>query len=241
MPADFTMPPLRFPEELPISAHRQEIARALLNNRVLIVCGDTGSGKTTQLPKIALAAGGGRQGLVGITQPRRLAALAMAERVAGEMGVEVGGFVGVQHRFDRRLSAQTRVKFMTDGILLSETRHDTLLRAYDTIIIDEAHERSLNIDFLLGILRNILPRRRDLRVIISSATLDAARFAEFFAFNGAPAPTITIPGRLYPITIRYTDAAAERDDDPDLPRLVADSVDAAAADSPGDVLVQCII
>jgi len=176
-----TLPPLRFPDALPITAHREAIADALARNRVLIVCGDTGSGKTTQLPKIALAAGRGRRGLIGITQPRRLAALAMAARVAEELGCEPGGFVGVQHRFERRLSEETRIKFMTDGILLAETRRDPLLRAYDTLILDEAHERSLNIDFLLGILRTLLPRRRDLRLVISSATLDAERFAAFFA------------------------------------------------------------
>lgn len=229
-------PPLRFPEELPITAHREAIADALARHRVLIVCGDTGSGKTTQLPKIALSAGRGQRGLIGITQPRRLAARAMATRVAEELGSAPGGFVGLQHRFERRLSAETRIKFMTDGILLAETRHDPLLRAYDTLIIDEAHERSLNIDFLLGILRNLLPRRPDLRVVISSATLDAERFAAFFADrNNTPAPVFTISGRLYPITLRYRPAADE--DAPDLPRMIANAVDEAEGDSSGDVLV----
>jgi ATP-dependent helicase HrpA len=231
----FVCPPLRFPDELPITAHREAIADALARSRVLIVCGDTGSGKTTQLPKIALAAGRGRQGLIGVTQPRRLAAVAMATRVAEEFGGEPGGFVGVQHRFERRLSSETRIKFMTDGILLAETRQDRLLRAYDTLIIDEAHERSLNIDFLLGILRGIIPRRPDLRVVISSATLDAERFAAFFADRGAPAPVFTIPGRLYPVEVRYR--PADEEDAPDLPRMIANAADELAADAPGDVLV----
>ena len=231
----FVCPPLRFPDELPITAHREAIAEALARSRVLIVCGDTGSGKTTQLPKIALAAERGRTGLIGVTQPRRLAAVAMATRVAEEFGGEPGGFVGVQHRFARRLSSETRIKFMTDGILLAETRHDRLLRAYDTLIIDEAHERSLNIDFILGILRALLPRRPDLRVIISSATLDAERFSAFFAEHGTPAPVFTIPGRLYPVDIRYR--PAEEEDAPDFPRMIAHAIDALADDAPGDVLV----
>ncbi len=231
----FVCPPLRFPDELPITAHREVIADALARSRVLIVCGDTGSGKTTQLPKIALAAGRGRTGLIGVTQPRRLAAVAMATRVAEEFGGEPGGFVGVQHRFERRLSPETRIKFMTDGILLAETRQDRLLRAYDTLIIDEAHERSLNIDFLLGILRGIISRRPDLRVVISSATLDAERFAAFFADRGAPAPVFTIPGRLYPVEVRYR--PADEEDAPDLPQMIAKAADELAFDAPGDVLV----
>ncbi|NLL83030.1 MAG: ATP-dependent RNA helicase HrpA [Lentisphaerae bacterium] len=238
MPHPHTTPPLHFPDELPICAHRHEIAQAITNNRVIIICGDTGSGKTTQLPKIALAAHRGQNGLIGITQPRRLAALAMADRVAQELGGKTGEFVGVQHRFDKRLSPQTRVKFMTDGILLAETRHDPLLRAYDTIIIDEAHERSLNIDFLLGILRTILPRRPDLRVIISSATLDMERFAHFFTWQGQPAPMISIPGRLYPVTLRYLPPMADQDDDdPDLPRLIANAIDTINQETKGDILV----
>ncbi len=233
--AQNAIPPLHFPEELPITAHREVIAESLERHRVLIVCGDTGSGKTTQLPKIALAAGRGRRGLIGITQPRRLAALAMAARVAEEFGGQPGGFVGVQHRFERRISAETRIKFMTDGILLAETRHDHLLRAYDTLIIDEAHERSLNIDFILGILRTLLPRRPDLRVVISSATLDADRFAAFFAERGTPAPVFTIPGRLYPVETRYR--PADEDEDPDLPRMIANAVDELEGDGSGDVLV----
>lgn len=197
----------------------------------MIVCGDTGSGKTTQLPKIALRAGRGRHGMVGCTQPRRLAALAMARRVAEECGEEPGGFVGYQHRFDKKLSPQTVVKFMTDGILLAESRHDRLFKAYDTIIIDEAHERSLNIDFLLGLLKRVLPRRHDLKLIISSATLDVGKFSEFFD----AAPVISVPGRVYPIETRWQ--PAEDDEDPDLPRQIANAVDELMAQGPGDILV----
>jgi ATP-dependent helicase HrpA len=226
------MPPnLTFPPELPITAHADAIAHTLRDRQVVIVCGDTGSGKTTQLPKIALKAGRGRRGLIGCTQPRRLAALAMARRVAEEFGEEPGGFVGYQHRFDKKLSQATVVKFMTDGILLAETRHDRLFRAYDTLIIDEAHERSLNIDFLLGILKRVLPRRPDLKLIISSATLDVERFSAFFDC----APIVSVPGRLHPIETRWR--PAEEDDDPDLPRQIANAVDELIAEGPGDILV----
>jgi ATP-dependent helicase HrpA len=224
------MPHITFPAELPITAHADAIASALKDHPVLIVCGDTGSGKTTQLPKIALKAGRGRRGLIGCTQPRRLAALAMARRVADEFGQEPGGFVGYQHRFEKKLSPETVVKFMTDGILLAETRHDRLFRAYDTLIIDEAHERSLNIDFLLGILKRVLPRRPDLKLIISSATLDVERFSAFFD----RAPIVSVPGRLYPIETRWRGSEEE---DPDLPRQIANAVDELIAEGPGDILV----
>jgi len=200
------------------------------HHQIIIVCGDTGSGKTTQLPKIALKAGRGRRGLIGCTQPRRLAALAMARRVAEEFGQEPGGFVGYQHRFDKKLSADTVIKFMTDGILLAETRFDRLFRAYDTLIIDEAHERSLNIDFLLGILKRVLPRRPDLKLIISSATLDVERFSAFFE----NAPVVSVPGRLYPIETRWRPA---EEDDPDLARQIANACDELMAEGPGDILV----
>ncbi|MEI7900485.1 MAG: ATP-dependent RNA helicase HrpA [bacterium] len=225
------LPHITFPPELPITAHADAIATALRSHQVVIVCGDTGSGKTTQLPKIALKAGRGRHGQIGCTQPRRLAALAMARRVAEEFGQEPGGFVGYQHRFDKKLSADTVIKFMTDGILLAETRHDRLFRAYDTLILDEAHERSLNIDFLLGILKRMLPRRLDLKLIISSATLDVERFSAFFN----RAPILSVPGRLYPIETRWR--PAEEDDDPDLPRQIANACDELIAEGPGDVLV----
>ena len=218
-----------YPEELPVCAHREEILARLRESPVVIVCGDTGSGKTTQLPKMALELGRGAHGRrIACTQPRRLAAVTVAERVAQELKTPLGGLVGYQHRFGRQVSAETRVKFMTDGVLLAETRSDPLLRAYDTIIIDEAHERSLNVDFLLGILKRILARRRDLKVIVSSATLDTEKFAAFF--DGAP--TVAVPGRLFPIELRYrpSDGLGE-----DLPRDVA----AAAREIPAhdDILV----
>ena len=225
------LPDIRFPPELPITAYAAAITSALRDNPTIIVCGDTGSGKTTQLPKIALAAGRGRRGLIGCTQPRRLAALAMAQRVAEEFGQEPGGFVGYQHRFDKKLSRDSVIKFMTDGILLAETRRDRLFRAYDTLIIDEAHERSLNIDFLLGILKRVLARRRDLKLIISSATLDVQRFSDFF--DGAP--ILSVPGRLYPIETRWR--PADEEDDPDLPRQIAYACDELMAEGPGDILV----
>jgi len=221
---------LHYPEELPICAHRGDILAALRAHPVVVVCGDTGSGKTTQLPKMALELGLAAKGRrIACTQPRRLAAVTMAERVASELQTPVGGLVGYQHRFARHVSQDTRIKFMTDGVLLAETRADPLLRAYDCIIVDEAHERSLNIDFLLGILKRVLARRRDLKVVVSSATLDTASFAAFF--NGAP--VISVPGRLYPIELRYR--PPEDGEELDLPRDIA----AAVAELPpsDDVLV----
>ena len=210
---------LNYPEELPVCEHRAEILDALRHNPTVIVCGDTGSGKTTQLPKMALELGRATKGKrIACTQPRRLAAVTMAERVATELKSEVGALVGFRHRFGRKISSDTRVEFMTDGVLLAETRFDPLLRAYDTIIVDEAHERSLNVDFLLGILKRILERRKDLKVIISSATLDAARFSDFFG----KAPTISVPGRLFPIEIGYR--PPPEDEERDLPRDVATAV-----------------
>ncbi len=175
---------IEFPESLPVSARRDEIMAAMAQHQVIIVCGETGSGKTTQLPKIALAMGRGKcnypegQGkLIGHTQPRRIAASSVAKRIAEELSTPLGEVVGFKVRFQDRLSRDVSVKLMTDGILLAETQTDPLLKAYDTIIIDEAHERSLNIDFLLGYLRQILPRRPDLKVVVTSATIDAQRFA----------------------------------------------------------------
>ena len=221
---------LNYPEELPICAHREEILAALRAHPVIIVCGDTGSGKTTQLPKMALELGLAAKGRrIACTQPRRLAAVTMAERVAGELQTPVGGLVGYQHRFTRHVSKDTRIKFMTDGVLLAETRADPFLRAYDCIIVDEAHERSLNIDFLLGILKRVLSCRRDLKVVVSSATLDTASFAAFFD----NAPVISVPGRLYPIEVRYR--PPEDGEELDLPRDIA----AAVAELPpsDDILV----
>src|SRR5471032_212422 len=201
------IPPIRFPEMLPVSARRDEIAAAIQANQVVIVSGETGSGKTTQLPKICLALGrglgAGGTGLIGHTQPRRIAASATGRRIAEELGTPFGEVVGYKVRFTDNLSPGASVKLMTDGILLAETQTDPLLAAYDTIIIDEAHERSLNIDFLLGYLREILPRRPDLKVIVTSATIDADRFARHFGSDEKPAPVIEVSGRLYPVEVRY--------------------------------------
>lgn len=220
---------LKYPEELPVSAHRAEILAAVRDNRLVIVSGDTGSGKTTQLPKMMLELGRGAKGKrIAVTQPRRLATLTMAERVADELDAPLGGLVGYRHRYARKLSSETRIEFLTDGVLLNETKFDPLLRAYDTIIVDEAHERSLNVDFLLGILKRILEKRRDLKVIIASATMDTKKFAEFFS-----APVIEVPGRLFPIETRYL--SDEDDDELELCERVA----AAVRELPreGDILV----
>jgi len=223
-------PEIRYPEDLPVSAHRAEILDAVRRHPVVIVCGDTGSGKTTQIPKMMLELGRGAKGhRIAVTQPRRLAAVTMAERVAEELkSVEVGGLVGYRHRYAKALSHDTRIEFLTDGVLLAETKFDPLLRMYDTIVVDEAHERSLNIDFLLGILKRILERRRDLKVVIASATMDTAKFADFFK-----APVINVPGRLFPIDIRYrTD---EENEDLNLPEAVATAV--RELPNEGDILV----
>src|SRR5471032_2111505 len=182
------LPPITYPEDLPVSGRRQEIAEALMNNQVVIVSGETGSGKTTQLPKICLELGRGQSGMIGHTQPRRIAASSTAKRIAQELGTPLGVTVGFKVRFADTLQRGASVKLMTDGILLAETQTDPLLKNYDTIIIDEAHERSLNIDFLLGYLKQLLPRRPDLKVIITSATIDAERFARHFGTPEKPAP-----------------------------------------------------
>ena len=194
---------INFPEELPVSARRQEIAEAIANNQVVVVSGETGSGKTTQLPKICLELGRGRGALIGHTQPRRIAARSVATRIAHELGEDLGKTIGFQVRFTDVVSSKTMVKLMTDGILLAEIRTDPLLKRYDTIIVDEAHERSLNIDFILGYLARLLPRRPDLKVIITSATIDSQRFAEHFSRPGSPVPIIEVSGRTYPVQVRY--------------------------------------
>ncbi len=201
---DVNVPSISYPEQLPVTGRRDDIAEAIENNQVVIIAGETGSGKTTQIPKICLELGRGRRGLIGHTQPRRLAARTVAERIAEELGQSIGDSVGYAIRFDDRVSSTTAVKLMTDGILLAEMQRDRFLNAYDTIIIDEAHERSLNIDFLLGYLKRLLPKRPDLKVIITSATIDPERFAEHFAdAEGKPAPIIEVSGRTYPVEIRY--------------------------------------
>ncbi|MBW2427814.1 MAG: DEAD/DEAH box helicase, partial [Deltaproteobacteria bacterium] len=193
------LPPLRFNEELPIFAKKDEIIRTIAQQQVVVVSGETGSGKTTQLPKFCLAAGRGVDGVIGCTQPRRIAATTVAHRVAEELGQDLGQVVGYKIRFKDRTSKRAYIKFMTDGILLAETQSDRYLSAYDTIIVDEAHERSLNIDFILGILRTLLNKRDDLKLIITSATIDTAKFSK--AFNDAS--VIEVSGRLYPVDVQY--------------------------------------
>ena len=197
------LPDLNFPPELPVVERIEEIARAMREHQVVVIAGETGSGKTTQIPKIALHIGRGRHAQIGLTQPRRIAARSVAERLAEELDVELGALVGYQVRFTDTSSADTAVKVMTDGILLNELQRDRDLRRYDTIIIDEAHERSLNIDFILGYLSRLLPRRPDLKVVITSATIDPQRFADHFAAPGRPVPVIEVSGRMYPVEIRY--------------------------------------
>jgi ATP-dependent helicase HrpA len=198
------VPPISYPENLPVVERKDDLAEAIREHQVVVIAGETGSGKTTQIPKICLELGRGLDGVIGHTQPRRIAARAVAERLSDELGVELGTAVGYQVRFTDRSGPDTLVKVMTDGILLAEMQRDRDLRRYDTIIIDEAHERSLNIDFILGYLKQLLPRRPDLKVIITSATIDPARFAEHFAdAEGEPAPIIEVSGRTYPVEIRY--------------------------------------
>jgi len=235
---------ITFPESLPVSGRRDEITAAMAAHQVVIVCGETGSGKTTQLPKIALAMGRGKlnyppgQGrLIGHTQPRRIAASSVAKRIAEELKTPLGEVVGYKVRFQDRLSREASVKLMTDGILLAETQTDPLLKAYDTLIIDEAHERSLNIDFLLGYLRQLLPRRPDLKVVITSATIDAQRFADYFASSKGPAPVIMVSGRMFPVEQRYRPFEESREHD--LNDAIADAVDELwlSPHSAGDILV----
>jgi len=232
------LPPISFPEELPVSGKRDEIARAIRDNQVIILCGETGSGKTTQLPKICLELGRGKTGLIGHTQPRRIAASSTAKRIAQELGSEPGMHVGFKVRFTDTLSKGAWVKLMTDGILLAETQGDPHLKQYDTLIIDEAHERSLNIDFLLGYLKQLLPKRPDLKVIITSATIDADRFAKHFGTDANPAPVLEVSGRLYPVEIRYRPVQENaKEKDRDLMEAITDAVDELCRIGSGDVLV----
>lgn len=254
------VPPITYPKSLPVSGKRDEIARAIADHQVVIVCGETGSGKTTQLPKICLdlgrGLGAGGTGLIGHTQPRRLAASSTGRRIAEELGTPFGEVVGYKVRFTDNLAPGASVKLMTDGILLAETQTDPLLKAYDTLIIDEAHERSLNIDFLLGYLKEILPRRPDLKLIVTSATIDADRFARHFGTDARPAPVIEVSGRLYPVEMRYRPVAEDRpavknaegtggrdrvktarEAERDLMDAIVDAVDELCREGPGDVLV----
>ncbi len=223
---------------LPVSEKGAELTKAIRENPVIIVSGETGSGKTTQLPKIALLAGRGKKGLIGHTQPRRLAASSVAKRIAEELKTPLGEVVGYKVRFTDHVSTGATVKLMTDGILLAETASDPYLKKYDTLIIDEAHERSINIDFLLGYLKRLLLKRKDLRVIVTSATIDAERFARHFAVNGKDAPIFTISGRTYPVEIRYRPFDDEDDDeDAKLVERIADAVDELEMAGKGDILV----
>jgi len=228
-------PKIDYDDALPVNIRRDEIAKAISDHQVVVICGETGSGKTTQLPKICLELGRGCAGLIGHTQPRRIAARATATRIAQELKSELGRYVGFKIRFTDNASPDTYIKLMTDGILLAETQGDPLLRQYDTIIIDEAHERSLNIDFLLGYLRQLLPKRPDLKVIVTSATLDAERFAKHFAQNGKDAPVIEVSGRLFPIEMRYRPFDEKKD--VDVNDAIVEAVSEAHRTGPGDVLV----
>lgn len=251
-----SVPTITYPAQLPVSARQEEIAAAILANQVVIVAGETGSGKTTQIPKICLDLGHGVNAMIGHTQPRRIAARSVAERIAQELGTKVSkeSIVGYQVRFTDEVSEHTLIKLMTDGILLAEIQNDPLLRRYDTLIIDEAHERSLNIDFILGYLARLLPQRPDLKVIITSATIDSERFAAHFGVEGRPAPIIEVSGRTYPVEIRYRPldgvepepegsqtnsaaASASADEPRDQVTGILDAVDELMALGPGDILV----
>ena len=227
------VPAVTYPAELPITERRQELLDTIRDHQVVVVAGETGSGKSTQLPKLCLEAGRGVAGMIGHTQPRRIAARAVAERVAEELGSEVGGAVGFAVRFTDRTADHTLVKVMTDGILLAEVQRDRLLSAYDTIIIDEAHERSLNIDFLLGYLTQLLPQRPDLKLVITSATIDTARFAQHFD----DAPVVEVSGRTYPVEVRYQPIGEDDGDDRDQIAAIADAVRELSREGPGDILV----
>ncbi|WP_427130480.1 ATP-dependent RNA helicase HrpA [Pseudarthrobacter sp. S9] len=255
---------ISYPAELPVSERREDLMAAIAANQVTIIAGETGSGKTTQIPKMCLELGLGENGLIGHTQPRRLAARTVAERIAEELGVEIGQEVGFQVRFTGEVGRSAKVKLMTDGILLAEIRRDKLLRKYNAIIIDEAHERSLNIDFILGYLKRILPQRPELKIIITSATIDPERFAKHFGTEEAPSPIIEVSGRTYPVELRYRplsqpaggaalaagenagsaageDAVAASDDELEEDRdpldAVCDAVDELALEAPGDILI----
>ncbi|HWH11572.1 MAG TPA: ATP-dependent RNA helicase HrpA [Solirubrobacteraceae bacterium] len=232
-----SVPAITYPPALPVTARRDDLLATIAANRVVIVAGETGSGKTTQLPKLCLELGRGVRGAIAHTQPRRLAARAAAERIADELGVELGGAIGYAVRFSDRTGEETLVRVVTDGLLLAEIQRDRLLLRYDTIIVDEAHERSLNIDFLLGYLGRLFPRRPDLKLIIASATIDAARFSRHFG----DAPVVEVSGRTYPVEVRYRPLAAQADGEASGPsdpiEAIGDAVEELLRDGPGDVLV----
>lgn len=233
-----TVPKIQYDEALPIAAMRTEISAAIRDHQVVVLCGETGSGKSTQLPKICLELGRGIAGMIGHTQPRRIAARSIAARVAEELGSPPGRLVGHKIRFADQTSPETLIKVMTDGVLLAESQTDRYFDQYDTLIIDEAHERSLNIDFLLGYLHRLLPKRADLKLIITSATIDAERFAEHFRSDLGPAPIITVSGRTYPVEVRYQPLLGENgEEEVDPIRAAADAVEDLCRLGQGDVLV----
>jgi len=234
---------ISFPESLPISQRQEEIATAIKDNQVIILAGETGSGKTTQLPKICLSLGYGERGLIGHTQPRRIAARTVADRIASELKTPLGDGVGYQVRFTDNSSKNTRIKLMTDGVLLAEFQNDRLLKKYEVIIIDEAHERSLNIDFLLGLLKPLCKKRPELKVIITSATIDLAKFSKHFTLRGKPAPIIEVSGRTFPVKTLYQEPSNEN---PNLPDLITETVNQVIRgeakgeyNASGDILVFC--
>ncbi|MEH6596461.1 MAG: ATP-dependent RNA helicase HrpA [Colwellia polaris] len=240
------LPKISYPEGLPVSQNVDVIAKAITENQVVIIAGETGSGKTTQIPKICLQLGRGIDGIIGHTQPRRIAARTVANRISDELNTKLGDAVGYKVRFNDQVGEQSYIKLMTDGILLAEMQKDRLLRQYDTLIIDEAHERSLNIDFILGYLRQILPKRPDLKVIITSATIDPEKFAHHFASaNGAPAPIIEVSGRTFPVEMRYrplNELNEDSDSDADVTSGILNAVEelsseSRAGESDGDILV----
>jgi ATP-dependent helicase HrpA len=236
-------PVIEYDDALPVAAKREALVELIKQHQVVVIAGETGSGKTTQIPKMCLEAGQGIVGRIGCTQPRRLAARSVAERLAEELGSTLGDLVGYQVRFQDHVHAQSLVKVMTDGILLAEVQNDRFLSQYDTIIIDEAHERSINIDFLLGILKQLLPKRSDLKVIITSATIDTQRFADHFEMNGVRPPVVEVSGRTYPVELRYRPLVTYEDDagneiEQDLPTAIVDALDELSREDPfGDVLV----
>ncbi|GKT12051.1 MAG: ATP-dependent helicase HrpA [Thiomicrorhabdus sp.] len=238
-----TVPAIKYDESLPVAAKKDELVQLIRDNQVVVIAGETGSGKTTQIPKICLEAGQGVRGRIGCTQPRRLAARSVSERIAEELGSSLGELVGYQVRFLDMVKQHSLIKVMTDGILLAEVQNDRFLSQYDTIIIDEAHERSINIDFLLGILKQLLPKRPDLKVIITSATIDTQRFADHFTINGQRPPVVEVSGRTFPVELRYSPLAAYEDDagneiEQDMTMGIADAIDELSHEDPfGDVLV----
>ncbi|MBL0688314.1 MAG: DEAD/DEAH box helicase, partial [Pseudoalteromonas sp.] len=231
------LPKVTYPEQLPVSQKKDTIKEAIANNQVVIIAGETGSGKTTQIPKMCLELGRGVEGYIGHTQPRRLAARSVANRIAEEMECELGQQVGFKIRFSDQVSNNSYIKLMTDGILLAEIQQDRFLNQYDTIIIDEAHERSLNIDFILGYLKNLLPKRPDLKVIITSATIDPERFSKHFD----DAPIIEVSGRTFPVDVRYNPISDIQKEDMeaegDQLQGIFDAVDELCAEGPGDILI----